>query len=88
MPLILGFHTKYILNPSGMYFNPAEVMLMAFAILFKIPSAHCDMVTDSSSLEVLYIIVLGVVVIVTHFNFCKREEKKHLGHFETSVAVP
>ena len=46
MPLILGFHTKYILNPSGMYFNPAEVMLMAFAILFKIPSAHCGKVSE------------------------------------------
>ena len=42
MPLMLGFHTKYILNPWSMSFNPAKVSLMAFAVLFKIPSTHCD----------------------------------------------
>ena len=35
MPLILGFHTKYILNPWSMNFNPTNVLLMAFAIFLK-----------------------------------------------------
>ena len=32
MLLILGFHTKYILNPWGMHFNAAKVLVMTFAI--------------------------------------------------------
>ena len=40
MPLILGFYAKYILNPWGMHFNPATVLLMDFAILFKV---YCDL---------------------------------------------
>ena len=38
--------------------------------------------TDSSSLEIVYVVV--VVIIITHFNFCKGEEGKTctegLGH--------
>ena len=41
MPLMLGFQTKYILNSWSMSFNPAKVLLMAFAVLSKILSMHC-----------------------------------------------
>jgi len=30
---------------KAMNFNPAGVLLMAFAILFKIPSVHCAIVS-------------------------------------------
>ena len=35
MPLMLGFETKYILNPWSISFNLAKVFLMAFAVLFN-----------------------------------------------------
>ena len=38
MPFNLGFQTKHILNPLSMHFNPVKVLLMGFAILFKIHS--------------------------------------------------
>ena len=40
LPLKLGFHTKHILNPGSMHFNPVKVSLVAFAILLKIHSAY------------------------------------------------
>ena len=42
MPIIIEFHTKYILNSWSMLFNPVKVSLMAFAVLFKILSTHCE----------------------------------------------
>ena len=50
MPLKLGFHTKYILNPRIMHINPVKVLLMAFAILFKIRSAYCEELILTQSL--------------------------------------
>ena len=41
MPFNLGFHSKHILNPWRMHFNPVKVSLKGFAILFKILLAHC-----------------------------------------------
>ena len=37
----VGLHKKYILNLWSINFNPGKVSLPAFAILFKILSAHC-----------------------------------------------
>ena len=32
------------MNPSGMHFNPVNVLLNGFEILLKIPSEHCEFV--------------------------------------------
>ena len=36
LPLILEFHTKYILSPWGMHFNAAKVLLMALLLTDKL----------------------------------------------------
>ena len=36
MALIIGFHTKHILNPLGMHFNAAKVSLMALLLTNKL----------------------------------------------------
>ena len=44
MPFNLGFQKEHILNPWSMQINPVNVSFYGFAILSKIPSAHCGMV--------------------------------------------
>ena len=46
MPSKLGFQTKHILNPWSMQFNAVKVSLLAFVILFKILSAHCELTNE------------------------------------------
>ena len=43
--------SKCILNPWSMYFNPAKVLLMGFAISFKLHWVHCDRSLHRQTIE-------------------------------------
>ena len=59
-----------------MSFNPAKVLLMAFAVLFKILSAYCDRYLGKRAVRLLrtseYLLFL---------NMAKSEKKEYLGTF-------
>ena len=44
---------QYILNPLGMLYNPAKVLLMAFSISFKILAAHSGRLDSHLELHIL-----------------------------------
>ena len=76
MSLILVFHTKYIQNPWGISFNPVKALLMVFANLLIILSAHATLwsinplqVDNFKTMVYLYVLFSGIGA-TTIIRFC------------------
>ena len=84
MPFTVWFHAKYIWNPWSMLFHLAKILLVVFAILFKIRSAYCVFYT--SQLPSLYWVRFDRSIVVDKSWHWKCERWLH--DWTSTHAIP